>query len=104
LTRTVYRFTFDDRVAIEDVKRVLALSTIPVESLHGESAMLVDGRFSVNKRRRTCLIDAESQVGSDLAKVFAGFLNARAGSCFRVEFKETAEPLGDLLDLYGAFV
>lgn len=103
MIRTVYKFTFDDSVAMDDVERILALSAIPVESIHGESAMLVDGRFAVNKRRRTCLIDAESQLGNDLARVFTGFLNASAGGSFRVDFGETGERLGDLLDLYGAF-
>ena len=103
MIRTVYKFTFDDSVAMDDVERILALSAIPVESIHGESAMLVDGRFAVNKRRRTCLIDAESQLGNDLARVFTGFLNINSGGSFRVGLKETGERLGDLLDLYGAF-
>lgn len=103
MIRTVYKFTFDDGVAMDEVERILALSTIPVESIHGESAMLIDGRFTVNKRRRICLIDAESQLGNDLVRVFTGFLNASAGGSFRVDFEETGEQLGDLLDLYGAF-
>ena len=103
MIRTVYKFTFDDSVAMDDIERVLVLSAIPVESIHGESAMLVDGRFAVNKRRRTCLIDAESQLGNDLARVFTGFLNMSAGGSLRVDFEETGERLGDLLDLYGAF-
>lgn len=102
MVRTVYKFTFDDSVAMDDVEQILALSIIPMESIHGESAMMVDGRFAVNKRRRTCLIDAESQLGKDLARVFAGFLNAKAGGCFRVDFEETGQQLGDMLDLYGA--
>jgi len=103
LIRTVYKFSFDDSFAMDDVEQILALSVIPVESIHGESAMLVDGRYAVNKRRRTCLIDAESQLGNDLARVFTGFLNAKAGGSFRVDFGETGEQLGDVLDLYGAF-
>lgn len=102
MVRTVYKFTFDDSIAMDDVERILALSTIPVESIHGESAMLVDGRFAVNKRRRTCLMDAESQLGNDLARVFTGFLNVKAAGSFRVDLGETGERLGDLLDLYGA--
>lgn len=102
MVRTIYKFTFDDSVAMDDVERLLALSIIPVESIHGEAAMMVDGRFAVNRRRRTCLIDAESQLGNDLARVLSGFLNANAGGCFRVDFGETGERLGDVLDLYGA--
>lgn len=104
MTRTVYKFTFEDSVTMDGVEMILALSTIPVESIHGESAMTLDGRFSINKRRRNCLIDAESELGSDLARVFAGFLNLQAGGCFRVECEEYSESLGDMLDLCGALI
>jgi hypothetical protein len=89
---------------MDEVEQALALSTIAVESIYGEPAMMVDGKFSVNKRARTCQIDAETQLGCDLAKVFAGFMNTKSGGCFRTETVECKEQLGDMLDLFRAFV
>ena len=104
MIRTAYRFSFEPDISMDEVEKALALSTIAVESIYGESAMMVDGKFTVSKRARTCLIDAETQLGQDLAKVLARFLNTNHGGCFRTEMVECKGTLGDLLDLYGAFV
>jgi len=104
MIRTAYRFSFEPEVSMDDVEKALGLSTIAVESIHGEQAMMIDGKFAVNKRARTCLIDAETQLGADLARVLAGFMNNNSGGCFRTEMVECREQLGDMLDLFRAFV
>jgi len=104
MIRTAYRFSFEPEVSMDEVEKALALSTIAVESIHGEQAMMIDGEFAVLKRARTCLIDAETQLGCDLARVLAGFMNTSSGGCFRTDMVECKGQLGDMLDLYGAFV
>lgn len=104
MIRTAYRFSFEPEVSMDEVEKALALSTIAVESIHGEQAMMIDGKFTVLKRARTCLIDAETQLGCDLARVLAGFMNNGSGGCFRTDMVECKGQLGDMLDLYGAFV
>ncbi len=104
MIRTAYRFSFEPEVPMHEVEKALALSTVAVESIHGGQAMMVDGKFAIHKRARTCLIDAETQLGCDLARVLAGFLNTISGTCFRTEMIECKGPLGDMLDLYEAFV
>ena len=51
--RTAYRFSFEPEVSMDDVEKALALSTVAVESIHGEQAMMIDGKFAVLKRART---------------------------------------------------
>ena len=104
MIRTVYRFVFEPDISMDDVEKALALATIAVESIHGEQAMMIDGKFAVLKRARTCLIDAETEVGCDLARVLSGFMNTCSGGCFRTDMIECKAPLGDMLDLYRAFV
>ena len=104
MIRTAYRFSFEPEVSMVDVEKALALSTVAVESIHGEQAMMIDGKFTVLKRARICLIDAETQLGCDLARVFAGFLSTSSGGCFRTEMVECKGQLGDMLDLYRAFI
>jgi len=104
MIRTAYRFSFEPEVSMDEVEKALALSTIAVESIHGEQAMMIDGKFAVLKRARTCLIDAETQLGCDLARVLAGFMSTSSGGCFRTDMVECKGQLGDMLDLYGAFV
>lgn len=100
MIRTAYKFTFCPDVSMSEVQHALAISTIAVESIHGEAAMMVDGKFTVDRRARVCLIDAEAQISEDLARVFAGFMNARRGVCFRSETIEFRGELGDKQDLF----
>lgn len=104
MTRTVHKFTFEPEIPMGEIRNGLLLSTIAVEAIYGESAMMIEGKFSINMREWTCVIDAETQLGSDLAKVFAGFMNMYSGGCFRADFTECKMPLGDMLDLCGALI
>ncbi|MHB1002023.1 MAG: hypothetical protein ACYC27_22510 [Armatimonadota bacterium] len=104
MIRTTYRFSFNESIPMKEILKGLLLSTIALEAIHGESAMLVDGKFNVCERNKECIIDAETPVGADLAKVFARVMNMYCGGCFRTDFIECKAPLGDILDLYRMFV
>lgn len=104
MRRTAYRFSFEPDIEMSDVLKAMMLSTIAVEAIYGESAMMTDGKFDVCKRHRQCIIDAETQLGADLAKVFARFMNLHSGGCFSTEFIECKSNLGDILDLCGMYL
>lgn len=104
MLRRVYRFSFEPDVSMDDVQQSLVLATIAIESIYGERALEMDGRFAVRRKRRSCLIDAETPLGCDLAKAFGGFLTTVAHDSYRVEMQQTREPLGDQIDLCEAFL
>lgn len=104
MTRTAYRFTFEPDIPMDEILKGLMLATIAVEAIYGESAMMTDGKLGFSRRRRTCVIDGETKLGADLAKVFARFMNLHSGGCFRTEFVECRGPLGDILDLCEALI
>jgi hypothetical protein len=39
----------------------------------------MESRFNLDKARRTCVIDASTDVGSDLARIFTGFATKEYG-------------------------
>ena len=104
MIRTAYRFRFEPGISMDDVEQALALSVIAVESIFGEQAMMIDGRFSVDRQDRICLVDTQTQLGYVLAKVFAGYMNTALKDCFQTERIEYVGQLGDMLDLFGAFL
>lgn len=104
MIRTAYKFSFEQNIPNGEIRKGLMLSTIAVEAIYGESAMMTDCKFSTFERQRVCIIDAETQVGADLAKVFARFMNLYSGGCFRSEFIECKESLGDILDFCEMFI
>jgi hypothetical protein len=73
--KEVYKYTFDPDVSLEDVEASLLLAIVSVESLHGEAQVGLDIQHLLDVEHRTCVIDATTQVGQHLNRVFMGFLN-----------------------------
>lgn len=89
MVRLVYKYSISKRVSMEDVEESLMLAALAAESLHGRSALKIDAAFRLNKKTGICVIDAESQVGLDIARIFAGFLTKGFGeAAFEVEHTE----------------
>lgn len=71
---TTYRFEFSRRVSTSSVESSLIVAVWCCESLHGESQVLMDGRYDWRKHERLLFIDASTDVGKDLNKLFLGLI------------------------------
>jgi hypothetical protein len=86
MSSDVYRYRFDDAVPAEEVEATLVLSIFAVEALHGESQTRLDAGHAFDGKRRAVVIDASTDVGRDLNRVFIGFATREFGpGSFRVE-------------------
>jgi len=74
-----YRYKFDQSVPGQELEDTFMLALLAVESLHGHSLVRMEARFSLDKDARTCVIDATTKVGSDLASIFTGFATKEYG-------------------------
>jgi len=63
----------------QEIEDTFMLALLAVESLHGHSLVRMEARFSLDKDARTCVIDACTKVGSDLASIFTGFATKEYG-------------------------
>lgn len=72
--RKVYRYRFSTAVALEEVEASLLLAIFSVESLHGEAAVMLDGRHYLDENERVLIVDAQTRVGQDLNRIFINFL------------------------------
>ena len=91
MNREVYRYTFDDSIPMDDVESSLLLAILSVESLHGESQAHLDVRHLMDTEQRACVIDGSTQAGSDLNRLFVGYLRREFGTeVFQV--KHMTEP------------
>jgi len=85
-TKQVYRFTFRDHVRHEDVRAALVLALFGVESLYGQSRIRLDAAHYFDTAKLVCVVDAGTDVGVDLSRLFTGFLIRDLGEDgFRVE-------------------
>jgi hypothetical protein len=82
----VHRYTFSSAIPLEDVEASLLLAIFAAESLHGESQVRLDAAHAVDWGQQTCVIDASTQVGRDINRLFTGFVLREFGpDAFRVQ-------------------
>lgn len=86
MNRLVYKFNFSKHVPVDDIEDSLMVAALATEALHGRGAMKLDASFSFNKNTYICIVDAETQVGRDIAQILTTFLTKGYGeSSFKVE-------------------
>lgn len=85
-TKYVYRFTFPDHIRQEDVQAAMVLALFGLESLYGQARIRLDAAHCFDADKMTCVVDASTEVGVDLSRLFTGFLIRDLGDDgFRVE-------------------
>lgn len=98
MSQGIYEFRFRKNVHMSDVETALALSVLAAESIYGKSAVELEGRHRLNKSSRNCIIEGTNIPGSDLARIFTGYLSAFIGwNNYSVHDPESPEYTGGLL-------
>ncbi|MBI5787823.1 MAG: hypothetical protein HZA78_03075 [Candidatus Schekmanbacteria bacterium] len=93
MSQTVYRYNFNEKIPLQEVEDSLMLAVLAIECLHGRSLVRLDASFSLDKGKRTCVVDAGTEVGGHIASVFTGFLTREFGEdTFRVERVDGSMP------------
>ena len=93
----VYRYTFDDCVALEEIEATLVLTIMAAESLHGQAQVRLDGRHFLDRGQRALVIDAGSPVGRDINRLFTGYAAREFGQdAFQVKQvdRPVSQPVG----------
>lgn len=86
ITNCVYRYRFAADLCTRDLEQSLQRAVVAAESLHGRSEVHLDASFRFDPAARTCVIDATTEIGRDIARIFTGFLAQEFGErAFRVE-------------------
>jgi len=86
MNREIYRYNFTAGVPFRDVEESLLLAVLATESLHGRSLVRLDASFCLEEKKRTCVVDAGTEVGRHIARIFTGFITREFGEeAFRVE-------------------
>ena len=82
----ISRYTFEPDVPVKNVEETLMLAVLAAESLHGRAHVRLDASFCLDAKKRCCVVDARSEVGRSIARVFTGFLTQEFGdAAFGVE-------------------
>ncbi len=74
-----YEYRFDRAAPLDAIRETLTLSVLSAENLHGSAKVRLDGRFRLDAKKRRCVLDASTEVGEDIARLFTGYLSREFG-------------------------
>ena len=88
-----YRIEFDATVPLLDVEQLLHLTIFAAQGLFGEARVRMDVAYHLDEPHRVLAVDAASEVGDAVARMFTGLLIKEYGEeAFRVRRGDTALP------------
>ena len=103
MNRELYRYNFNARVPLRDVEESLLLAVLATESLHGRALVRLDASFCLDTGKRSCVVDAATDVGRAIARIFTGFLAREFGEeAFKVERIAATQPDSLAMSATGA--
>jgi len=73
MDRQLRRYAFQAAVPAEEIENTLALAVFAAEGLHGQSRVRLEASYCVDPEKHACVIDAGSEVGRDICRMFTGF-------------------------------
>ena len=76
----IYRYRFKPHVPLQDVEETLLLGVLAAEGLHGASRIEMDACYCFDRERHACVVDARSDAGRDVARIFTNFLRHEFGA------------------------
>ena len=86
MSSLVYRYQFPSEIPFVDIEAGVVLALFATCSLHGESQTRMDAAHVVFEESRTVVIEADTDVGRDLNRLFCGFVTREFGeNAFDVE-------------------
>lgn len=82
----IYRFRFESDACMKDVHESLLLSIFAAEGVHGRSCIRMDVAFFADDDKRALVVDARTEAGHTVARIFTNFLLRQFGEeTFQVE-------------------
>lgn len=74
MNQELYRYNFGAAVPFQDIEESLLLAVLAAECLHGRALVRLNASFRLDPTKRSCLVDAATEVGQAIARIFTGFL------------------------------
>ena len=73
MNREIYRYAFESAIPADEIENTVLLAVLAAESLHGKSQVRLGASYCFDAERLVCVIDATSDVGRDISRIFTGF-------------------------------
>ena len=81
-----YRYRIAPTVPFSEVEESLLLAIVAGECLHGSSRARLETSYCTDQETRACVLDASTEVGMDIARIFTGLITKEFGEdAFKIE-------------------
>lgn len=87
-----YRFTFPEDVDWDEVEATLLLAIFAAEAVHGEADVRLNAEHDADRRARTLIVDAGTEVGRSIGRLVTQFLRKEFGDGGFTVIRSTAAP------------
>ena len=74
MNHELYRYNFGSTVPFQDIEESLLLAVLATECLHGRALVRLNASFCLDPKKRSCVVNAATEVGQAIARIFTGFL------------------------------
>ncbi len=86
MARELYRYDFDPKVPFANIEETIFLAVAAAEGLYGRSVVRLDTSFSLDPKTRSCVLEAGTEVGRCIARIFTAYVSYEFGEeAFKVE-------------------
>ncbi len=86
MDRTLNRYRFTEAVPMQEAEDSLMLAVLAAEGIYGRSRVRLETSFALDAAKRACVIDASTEVGQHVSRVFTTFITKQFGEeAFRLE-------------------
>lgn len=79
MSRQEFRYEFEAKVPIDEVKASLLLAIWSCEALHGAAQVRLDVGHHIDTAARSCVISSDTPVGLDTNRLFVAFVSREFG-------------------------
>jgi len=104
VTDIYYKFSFSEDIPLQHIRQLFVLALTAVDAIHGRSAVRLDLSCALNAKDHSLVVEAESQIGYDLAKVLTRLFERKFGGYFDVEKTESKRKSSDYFFTLGTIL
>ena len=79
MNANVIRFEFDSKISLTEAEMSLHLAMFAVEGIFGRASVRLDADYEINEKDHGITVDASTEVGATIARVFTGLLLREIG-------------------------
>ena len=80
MTNNIFKYSFPESIPAQQLEGTTRLAMLAVESQYGRTRAREECRFYLDRRNRTCVIDASTDAGYDLKRIFTVFAVEKYGA------------------------